>query len=47
MYGGGQRFLYEVLPDLFPYGFYSEVENALWAKYDKEMTGKLTRGRFS
>lgn len=30
---GAPKFLYEVLPDLFPYDFLSEVEISLWAKF--------------
>lgn len=30
---GTMRFLYEVIPDLFPYGFLSEVEVRLWGKF--------------
>ena len=38
---GASRFLYEVLPDLFPYGFLSEIEIELWAKFleDKKDDG--------
>jgi len=33
---GSSRFLFEVLPDLFPYGFLSEIEIELWAKFLEE-----------
>ena len=31
--GGGQRFLFEVRPDLFPQGFLTQAEIELWARY--------------
>lgn len=31
--GGGQRFLYEVRPDIFPQGFLTELEINLWCRY--------------
>jgi len=30
---GGQRFLFEVLPDFFPHGFLTEVEIELWSLF--------------
>ena len=30
---GSSRFLFEVLPDLFPYGMLSQIEISLWAKF--------------
>jgi hypothetical protein len=30
--GGGQRFLFEILPHRFPFGWLTPVETALWAK---------------
>ena len=34
--GGSQRFLYEVAPDIFPHGYLTEVEIALWDRYYTE-----------
>lgn len=31
--GGTKRFLFEVRPDLFPQGFLTKVEIALWLRY--------------
>lgn len=33
---GSNRFLFEVLPDLFPYGFLSEIEIQMWARFFNE-----------
>jgi hypothetical protein len=33
---GGQRFLFEVIPDVLPYGLLSETERGLWARYYEE-----------
>jgi hypothetical protein len=38
---GGQRFLFEAIPDLFPQGFLTDIEIGLWARfYDEQKTGK-------
>jgi len=37
---GASRFLYEVLPDLFPYDFLSLIEIELWAKFLDEKKDK-------
>lgn len=37
MSGGGQRFLYEARPDLFPQGFLTEDEMLLWSFYYNEL----------
>lgn len=38
---GNFRFLFEVLPDLLPYDYFSEVEAVLWARFleEKEQDG--------
>jgi len=36
IYGGGIRFLYEVIPDLLPYNFLTPIEIQLWIKFDKK-----------
>ncbi len=43
--GGGQRFLFELLPDLFPWGYFTEVEHALWHRYDQELEKIVPKGR--
>jgi len=43
--GGGQKFLYEHSPDIFPQGFLTETEIALWAMhYSKQMESKENNG---
>jgi hypothetical protein len=37
---GGQRFLYEVRPDLFPQGFLTSAELQLWVKFLSEQKDK-------
>ena len=36
--GGGQRFLYEVRPDIFPQGFLTQTETELWSLYYQELS---------
>jgi hypothetical protein len=39
---GARRFLFEIIPDLFPFGFYSEIEDQVWGLFfaeQKEMNG--------
>jgi len=33
---GSFQFLFQAIPDLIPYGYFSEVEAALWTKYLNE-----------
>jgi hypothetical protein len=33
---GGQRFLFEAIPDIFPQGFMTDTERALWARFYNE-----------
>jgi len=37
---GGRRFLFEVRPDIFPQGFLTETELALWSKFFDEVKSK-------
>jgi len=37
---GGRRFLYEVRPDIFPYGFLTKIELELWGRFVQEMKRK-------
>jgi hypothetical protein len=30
---GGQRFLFEIIPDLFPQPYLTDVERVLWARF--------------
>jgi len=39
------RFLFEVRPDLFPQGWLSELEVALWGKYYEEQNRAAKKGR--
>lgn len=41
MSGGGQRFLYEVRPDLFPQGFLTTDEQILWGMYYNELKQEI------
>jgi len=34
---GGNRFLFEIRPDVFPCGFLSPVEIQLWEKYYRDL----------
>jgi hypothetical protein len=37
---GGQRFLFETIPDLFPQGFLTDTERILWGRfYDNRRKG--------
>jgi hypothetical protein len=49
--GGGHRFLFEVIPDLFPQPFLSELERALWERHYEEREEARKRmkkhGRFA
>jgi hypothetical protein len=38
--GGGQRFLYEVRPDVFPQGFLTKNELMLWNIYYQNLNDK-------
>lgn len=33
---GGGRYLFELLPHLFPYGYLTDIEMSLWARYYQE-----------
>lgn len=33
---GGQRFLFEIIPDIFPEGFLTEAERLLWGRFYTE-----------
>jgi len=33
---GARRFLFEALPDVFPQGFYTDTEHALWERFMQE-----------
>jgi hypothetical protein len=37
---GGQRFLFEVRPDLFPQGWLTPLEIGLWAKFYNRLDEK-------
>jgi hypothetical protein len=36
MMGGSHRFLFEVIPDLFPHQYLTEVERGLWQRFYEE-----------
>jgi len=40
---GAQRFLYEVAPDIFPQGFLTDKEIALWDRHYKDKDNKRTK----
>lgn len=33
---GTRKFLFEILPDLFPFGFYSDLEDQVWNLFFEE-----------
>jgi hypothetical protein len=37
---GGQRFLFEVIPDLFPQPYMTEAERLLWQRFYVENSGR-------
>ncbi|WP_319521668.1 hypothetical protein [uncultured Desulfosarcina sp.] len=37
---GGQRFLFEVLPDVFPQGFLTDTELILWGRFYDELKNR-------
>lgn len=37
---GGGRFLFEVIPDLIPYGYFTEIERELWNMFTAEVNGE-------
>ena len=41
--GGGQRFLYEARPDLFPQGFLTTDELELWGMYYQDLDQHRTK----
>jgi len=43
--GGVKRFLFEILPDMFPQGYLTETELALWSRFFKEQQRSNKRNR--
>lgn len=42
---GGHRFLFELLPDLFPHPYFTELEFRLWARhYNRKKKGTKDGG---
>jgi len=42
--GGVSKFLFELLPDIFPQGFLTRVEIELWGEYYQEMKNRQLKG---
>jgi len=40
---GARRFLFEILPDLFWQGYYTELEDAIWARFLEDESERMRR----
>jgi hypothetical protein len=38
---GTRKFLFEILPDLFPFGFYTDLEDQIWSLFLKEQADRV------